>query len=191
MHRAHSLTAASFAALAALCAASPASALGLEWGVRGGTGTAMWTDSSIEPEVSPFTVGPAVRLGLGVISLEADALWHRAEWAGPTGVHTTVDRVALPVLAKLDFPMVPGVVSLGFGAGIEPRWLVGAEAAGQDVGGSFADQTLFLPVAAGVDLDLQVATANLEIRYAHQLEPEGAVGQARKHELMLMMGLFF
>ncbi len=173
-----------------LLSAAPAAAFGLEWGIRGGIGSAVWADSAIEPDASPFTVGPALRLGLGVISVEADALWHRTTWQ-VQGTDTAVDRFALPVLAKAEFPLVPGLISFGVGAGLEPRWLLSAEAGGQDVSGSFADQTLFLPVAAGLDLDLQVATANVEVRYAHQLEPEAAVGDTRKHELMVMFGLFF
>lgn len=177
-------------ALVGVLAAGSAHALGPSLGIRGGAGLVIWQDAVQEPDAQPIAFGPAARLDLGVLTFEADLLWNRTSWV-TSGTKTTLDRVSTPLLGKLNLPLAPGLANLSFGAGIEPRWLIGAEAGGRDVAGSFADTTLYVPVVAGVDVDLKAAQFNVELRYAHQIEPEGAVGDTRAHQFMVMGGLFF
>ena len=166
--------------------AQPAAAIGPQLGVRVGTGTVGWEDASRTPDGQVFSVGPAARLNLGVMTLEGDLLWNRTRVG-----EGQLDRIALPLLGKANFTLVPGLARLSVGTGVEPRWLVGAKTAGVDVSPGFSDTTWYLPVVAGLDLDLRVAEASIEFRYEYQLEPDQLDTTARAHQLLVMAGLFF
>ena len=175
----------------ALCtlAASPALALGPSLGVRLGYGQVLFQDVPQAPEAGVFAVGPAARFDLGLLTFEADLLYSKTTIE--SGVGSNVKRVATPVLAKVNIMLAPGLAYFSFGAGIEPRWLLGAERDGVDTSAAYADKTLHVPVVAGLDLDLKAALLNVELRYSHQIESEFAQGNGRAHQFMGMVGVFF
>lgn len=178
------------AALAAgvvLSAASPALA---GFGVRVGTGTSFFVsdeDYATEPEVTPFALGVAYTLDLALLAIEIDALW----WRNTTtlGSDTAVDdHLSIPVIAKFSFPLIPALLSLNAGLGLEPRFLL---AEPKDAEG-YNTYVMYLPVVVGADFDLQVVQAGVEVRYEHQLtETYDKQGDDRLHQLMFFGGVFF
>ena len=170
--------------------ASPALALGPSLGVRVGGGTVLWQDAHDEPEATVFAVGPAARFDLGVLTFEADLLWNQTSWQSQ-GEQAQLQRIAVPLLAKVNIELVPSLAYFSFGAGIEPRWRVGAKIGDEDVSGIFAKKTMYVPVVAGLDLDLKLVQLNAEVRYSHQIEPELVSGSTRAHQVMGMLGVFF
>lgn len=172
-----------------LTAAAPALALG-RFGVRVGTGTSFFVsddDYPTEPEVAPFAIGAAYVLDLALIAVEIDALW----WRNTTtlGDYTAVDdHLAIPIIGKLSLPVIPALLSLNVGLGLEPRFLL----AGPKDADNYNDYVMYLPVVAGADFDLQVIQAGVEIRYEHQLtETYDGQGDDRLHQLMFFGGVFF
>lgn len=180
------------AALAAgtlLSTTAPALAFG-RFGVRIGTGTSFFVsdeDPQFEPEVAPFALGAAYLIDLALLSIEIDALW----WRNTTtlGDYTAVDdHLAIPILGKISLPVIPALLSLNLGLGLEPRFLL---ASPKDARG-YNDYVMYLPVVAGADFDLQILKAGLELRYEHQLtETYDGQGDDRLHQLMIFGGVFF
>ncbi len=173
-----------------LLAPLPAMAVG-SFGVRLGVGTGMPNDDAGGDDltVTPLAVGAAWKLSLAVIDLEVDALyWRRGMEVA--GVDATEDRLALPVIARVGVPIVP---LLQIGAGLEPRFLLGAEVDGKDASDNFESMVLFLPVVLGLSLDLGGFGIGADIRYEFQLNKDVKEGNdgARIHELMVFGGAFF
>jgi hypothetical protein len=182
---------AGLAAAAVLFTAGSASALGLRFGARVGGGTGSYDgDGSGDPDISAFAVGAAARLDLVLLAVEVDLLWRKNTWE-TAGVDTEIQRLAIPVIARLGFPLVPGLLTAEIGAGLEPRFLLSAEFGGVDVSKNLNDQVLYLPLVAGLDLDLKVIGAGIEVRYERQLTNEGDDPDFKIHQLMFFGGVFF
>jgi hypothetical protein len=163
---------------------------GFQWGLRAGIGSGLWSGTTGDYETETFLLGAAVRLPLGPLTIEGNALWHRAQ-TETRHAEAVTSRLALPILVKVGIPLAGERVVLGLGLGLEPRWLLASDGAHAALGSGPASSTLHLPIAVGVDVDLILGTLNLELRYAHQLEGELERGEARQHELMLLAGVFF
>lgn len=182
---------AGLAAAAVFFAAGPASALGLRLGARiGGGSGSIDDDLPGDPDVSAFAVGAAARLDLVLLAVEVDLLWRKNTWES-SGVDTEIQRIAIPVIARLGFPLVPGLLTAEIGAGLEPRFLLSAEFGGTDISKNVNDQVLYLPLVAGLDLDLKVIGAGVEVRYERQLSNEGDNPDFKVHQLMFFGGVFF
>ena len=175
----------------ALCTAASTSAQALgSFGVRLGTGMTM---SDPEPkagaeEPTPIVAGLAYRIDLIVVGVEADLLFHRFSFD-----KGTEDRLALPVIVNGSLPLVPGFVALNFGAGLEPRFLIGADDNGVDISDDGKSMVMYLPISVGAELDLQVVKGMLDIRYERQLTPhfKGKPKEDhRAHEVLVMAGVF-
>ena len=182
----------------ALCTAASTSAQALgSFGVRLGTGMTM---SDPEPkagaeepkagaeEPTPIVAGLAYRIDLIVVGVEADLLFHRFSFD-----KVTEDRLALPVIVNGSLPLVPGFVALNFGAGLEPRFLIGADDNGADISDDRKSMVMYLPISVGAELDLQVVKGMLDIRYERQLTPhfKGKPKEDdRAHEVLVMAGVF-
>jgi hypothetical protein len=194
-----------------VAAASPAAALGLKYGVRAGYGIGMPDPEKNIDSASVLDVGGAVMLDLAILGLEVDLLYNRQSTttkvdlgAGSVSFDSVQSNIAIPVLARGSFPLIPMFLSLDFGGGLEPRFPIGATVDGKDKpeggGDAYADSLesmyLYLPIFIGATLDLKLLTANLDIRYERQLTSHVAKGtsdakDARFHELVFMAGVLF
>lgn len=196
-----------------VAAASPAAALGLKYGARLGYGIGMPDPDKNIDSASVLDVGGAVLLDLAILGLEADLLYNRQMTSTKVdlgGTSKTFDgvqsNIAIPVLARGSFPLIPMFLSLDFGAGLEPRFPIGATFDGKDevddgTGGktkladSLESMYLYLPIFVGATLDLKLLTANLDIRYERQLtahiKKDKGDEDARFHELVFMAGVLF
>ncbi|MCA9541087.1 MAG: hypothetical protein KC620_19440 [Myxococcales bacterium] len=178
-------------ALLVLTSAGQAFAVG-QFGIRVGTGTSFYdTDADIEkePDVFPFCIGAAYLLDLALVEVEVDALfWRNA--ADYSGFEITEDRLAVPVIGKVGLPLVPGLLSASLGAGIEPRFHLATdpEPANTD---DIETTVFYVPIVLGANLDLQVTTVGVELRYEHQLTDSVKDDDTRVHHLMFMAGVFF
>jgi len=188
----------------ALCVPATSWAFGLSYGVRAGAGLAFPNDDAVpgdDASVTPFAAGLGINLDLALIDIEVDALyWHRSITYETTEAMKTVEkeasegRLALPVLVRVGIPLVP---LLSVGAGIEPRFLLSAEANDTDVSDNFESMALYVPILLAVDLDLSILELRVDLRYEFKLtnflatSDDDANDNARMHELMLFAGLFF
>lgn len=179
-------------AAALLLSATGASALGLKLGARVGGGTGIYSgDGDFDEDITAFAVGAAARFDLVLLAIEADLLWRRNTWE-QLGQDAEIQRIGIPVTARFGFPLVPGFLSAEIGAGLEPRFLLNAEFGGVDISKNLNDQVLYLPLVAGIDLDLKVIGAGLELRYEHQLTNESDDPTEYKiHQFMVFGGVFF
>lgn len=189
------------AAALVVAAASPASALGLKYGARVGYGMGMPDPSDGIDSASSFNGGLAVLLDLMLLGVEVDALYHSMTFTAKKdlgGKDTNLTYLAIPVLARGSFPLIPAFLSLDFGGGLEQRFLLGATFDGKDeiygvkLKDQFAGSATYLPILVGATLDLKVIQANLDIRYERDLTDLNDKGKsAKNHELMLVAGAFF
>lgn len=194
-----------------VAAASPAAALGLKYGVRAGYGIGMPDPdkvSGVEVEAaSVLDVGGAVMLDLAILGLEADLLYNRQTMNYKGGKDIVQSNIAIPVLARGSFPLIPAFLSLDFGGGLEPRFPIGLTydgkdklpGADKDLSEDLESMPLYLPIFIGATLDLKLLTANLDIRYERQLTASFKENKAtsekeadkRFHELVFMAGVLF
>jgi len=106
--------------------------------------------------------------------------------------------LALPVMGKFGFPILPGFFSADVGLGIEPRFALSAEVDGKDVNDDRESLVWYRPLVVGGTLDLKLLTLGLDIRYERQLtasaKDAGGVKlseKVRHHQLMFFAGAFF
>jgi hypothetical protein len=179
-----------------VAAASPAAALGLNYGVRAGYGIGMPDPDDGVDSASVIDAGLAVMLDLAILGLEVDLLYNRQTTKFKGGGEANVGNIAIPILARGSFPVIPMFLSLDFGGGLEPRFPISAEA---DIGGKTVDfkddmesMPLYLPIFIGTTLDIKLVKLNLDIRYERQLTASSKTNEdARFHELVFMAGGFF
>ena len=184
-----------------VAAASPAAALGLKYGVRAGYGMGMPDPDKGVDSASVLDVGGALMLDLAILGLEVDLLYNRQTTTFKGDLDAVQSNIAIPVLARGSFPLIPAFLSLDFGGGLEPRFPIGATFDGEDkvAGVKLADSLesmyLYLPIFVGATLDLKILTANLDIRYERQLtahiKKDKGDEDARFHELVFMAGVLF
>lgn len=184
-----SLTAA--LALVGVLATGEALAVGVSYGLRLGTGTGLDRDDKLgDASVFPFVVGPAIKLALPVLEVEIDALY----WSTTTeaaGIEFRDNDLALPVIARASFPLIPLVFDLQLGLGVEPRFHLSASV---DGGAADADDDhgmlLYLPICVGGELSVGGTALTVEIRYEYRItEPDE--GEAAIDYLTFFGGVFF
>jgi hypothetical protein len=172
-------------AASVLLSAAPALA---DFGVRLGTGASSVSADGKDPDASaPFVIGPAWKADLVAVQLEVDALYWRNHYdAGGKGIDE--NRLAVPALVKGSLPLVPLLLSLDIGAGLEPRLFISGDDLGTD---DQKTMTLYLPIVAGATLDLHAVEANLEFRYERQISDSVDGSNFRNHQFMVFAGIFF
>lgn len=171
-------------------AASPASALGLKYGVRAGTGIT-FPDQDPAPKEDPsvFAAGLGLLLDLAIIGVEVDALYLKHSGENDS----SASYIAVPALGRFNFPIIPAFLSLDFFAGLEYRLGIGLDG-GKGVGelDDHQKNPLYLPIGIGGTLDLKIIQLNLDMRYERQLTAHNDFDEdARIHELLFMAGAFF
>lgn len=181
-----------------VAAASPAAALGLNYGVRAGYGIGMPDPDDGVDSASVIDAGLAVMLDLAILGLEVDLLYNRQTTKFKGGIEGVQSNIAIPILARGSFPVIPMFLSLDFGGGLEPRFPIGTTLDGEDkvAGVDLADDQesmpLYLPIFIGTTLDIKLVKLNLDIRYERQLTASSKSNEdARFHELVFMAGGFF
>ena len=166
-----------------------ASALGLGFGAKVGTGSG-------EVDGNDMALNTVMLVGnfdLVVMAIEGNIGWHRAALADDDKNFT--DELSLVGLAKVGMPLIPAVLSLDFGAGLDQRIILGAEAAGaalDDVSGS---RTL-LPISVQLTGSVLLARLYGEMRYNYELSSKVEVGGVEVdtkplNELMFLIGATF
>jgi len=165
-------------------------------GIRIGTGITMVDDQSNdpglgEPEVTPFAVGLSYQLSLMVVDVEANALyWQNSTKIGPIDAESTY--LALPLIARASIPIVPALVSLKVGGGLEPRFHLGSEVAGEEVDADNVESmVMYMPIVVGAQFDLQLLSFGLDIRYEYQLTDHSSLDESRFNQLMFFGGANF
>ncbi len=174
--------------LIALCCASPALA---DFGLRIGTGTSFidMEEGDSDTEVSPFAIGAAWKMDIPLLSFEIDGLFWRNTFDDEG--ESTIDYLAVPAMAKVSIFGIP-TLSLRVGAGLEPRFLISAETKdGVDLSEALEDTVWYVPVTFGADIDVQLISLGLEMRYERQVTDGNKDNSNRIHHLMLFAGAFF
>lgn len=191
-------SAAFLAAAMVVGAASPAVALGLNYGVRLGYGVGMPDPDKGVDSASVMDVGGAILLDLAIIGIEADLLYNRQTETRKAGDRVR-SNIAIPVLVRGSLPIIPLFLSLDFGGGLEPRFPISLEVdgkskpeGGKEYSDSLESMPIYLPLFIGGTLDLKLLKVNMDIRYERQITAHSkADGDARFHELVFMAGALF
>lgn len=171
---------------------SPAWSLG-SFGAKAGTGLSIQileNDPGGDyeaPNITPSVFGLSWTMGLLVAELEVDVLYMRTTASGgtPSVPKTTSNSLAFPAIAKVQLPIVPLLVGLQFGAGLELRYNLDDD----DEDGIETEKVVtYLPVMIGADFDIQLARATAEIRYEHQLSDSVKGSGDRLHQILFLLG---
>lgn len=187
--------------LALLCltlGASSASALG-KFGVRAGTGTSFYdsdVDDATEPDITPFAAGLAWRFDQALLGVEVNALW----WQNSIEMDldalgtfkATETRLALPLIGRINFPIVPLVLDLNVGGGLEPRFLISTEDEnGKDLSDDAEMMVLYMPIAVGATINAGPLGVQVDLRYERQITEHNKENKDKVHQIMLFGGVFF
>ena len=184
------------ALLATTLSATPALAgIGLKLGA--GTGIFSAEKDAKEPDgITAFAVGASYGMSLTALEIEVNALYFSTTADTDTSAgkfETSYNAFALPVIARFNMPIIPALLKLGIGGGLEPRFFLSMQVDGKDVPSEVEDQmetmVLYLPISLKGTLDLQVLSAHGEIRYSHQLTATAKEGDDnRVNTLMFFVG---
>ncbi|MGK0360674.1 MAG: hypothetical protein ACI9U2_002987 [Bradymonadia bacterium] len=181
------------AALLALFAAGDALALGPSFGIRIATGSGFDRDDKLGQDASifPFAIGPAVKFTLPMLELELNALYWSTTLEGSSGAETVDNELALPLIARVMLPVVPLLLDLGLGIGLEPRFHLSTTVDGKDFDSEDRQMVMYLPLSVAGDLNLGVANLNVEIRYEYQLTERSEGDKTKIDYLTFFGGVFF
>ena len=173
----------------ALAAAGPALAGG-RFGLKIGTGTSFYQDEDPKfpgdaPNVLPFAIGAAYVYDLVLLAIEVDALYWRNSFESGDA---TDDSLVVPVIAKVSLPVIPLLLGIDLGVGLEPRFHLSSD---PEPATDPNAMVLYLPVVVGANLDLKVIGVGLEMRYEHQLTEAVDGEDDRLHQLMFFGGVLF
>ncbi|MEZ4475373.1 MAG: outer membrane beta-barrel protein [bacterium] len=174
-----------------LLVAGQASAIGLGYGVRLGVGPGFGDKALSDVNINTFSVGGALKFDLALLGIEANLLYTQvtSDFSGTDAVSTDLD---LPVIAQVGFPLIPVLLDLKLGVGLQPRFHLGATFDGKDVeNDQTEDMVMYLPIQVGASLGLGVASVGLDIRYLYQLTDAVKDDDTRVNHLLFMAGVFF
>lgn len=172
--------------------AADALAEGIEYGLRIASGSGFDREDKLEQDASifPFAIGPAIKLDAPLLELEVNALYWQTTYEN-SAADMVDTELAIPIIARLSLPIVPMVLDLQLGAGIEPRIHLGTTIGGEDFDGPDRETVMYLPISVAGDLNLGVATLNLEMRYEYQLTERVKGDDTRVDYLTFFGGFFF
>ena len=180
---------ASYLLLAALCCVPvSASALGLGFGAKAGYGSG--SQKNNDQDLTTFmAVG---NFDLVLFAVEGNLGWLRGQ--SQEDDKSFVDELSAVVLAKLGIPLVPALLSVDFGAGLDQRLVLGAEVAGQDA--KLSGRRTLIPLSLQVTGSVLLARLYGEIRYNYELsntlEADGEeVDADPRNELLFLVGATF
>ena len=179
-----------FAAVSLLllfCIPTTASALGLGFGAKAGYGSASAND--VDHDLSALLL--VANLELVAVAIEGNLGWHRT--TNSDFDDTYRDEMSVVALAKFGLPIVPAILSLDFGAGLDQRFHLGTQVLGSDVDNVSGTRT-FVPISAQLTGSVLLAKLYGEVRYnyevANSIEVDGA-SQDYGNELLFLLGATF
>ena len=164
-----------------------ASALGLGFGAKVGTGSAEDNGNDVDLD----TVMLVGNFDLVVVAIEGNIGWHRAALADDDSSYT--DELSLVGLAKVGMPLIPAVLSLDFGTGLDQRMVLGAQSAGAAVDDTSGSRTL-LPISLQLTGSVLLARLYAEMRYNYELSSSRKKGGDEvdtDNELVFLLGATF
>lgn len=173
--------------------AAPAFALGTSFGARLGYGPSFGAGSKAieDADLASFVAGPGLKLDLVVVGVEVDLLYSQTRSKVGSFEGSSSD-LTLPVIGKFSFPLIPVLLDLNVGLGLEPRFHLSSEFEGKEVKDDKTEDIVwYLPLALGADVNLGVATVGAEIRYLYQLSETVSGSDDRVHHLLFMAGAWF
>ena len=105
------------------------------------------------------------------------------------------DELSVVALVKTGIPIIPAVLSLDFGAGIDQRILMGSTVGGKDLDDVSGNRTL-IPLSIQASGTVLLARVYGEVRYNYEIagsfEVDGEEADAKKvNELLFMVGATF
>jgi hypothetical protein len=176
-----------------LLGAGEALAIGPSLGVRLGTGPGFGSGSAVveDGDFSSFSVGPALQIDMAVVAFEIDLLYTQvtSEVGGVEGESTEID---LPIILQLGLPVVPKLLSLKLGAGVQPRFRMSASVEGEEVKNDETESmVMYVPITLGARIGAGVVSLGLDVRYLYQLTPAIKDSDDRVNHLMVFGGIFF
>ena len=182
-------------ALLAMLAVLPSSALALgpSFGIKLGAGTG---DSTAE-NAGDVSLGAGYLVGnmdLMAIAIEGNIGLVTASDADADDTYT--DELSLVALFKTGIPLIPAVLSIDFGAGIDQRFLMRMSVLGNEVDDVSGSRTL-IPLSVQVSGSVLLARVYGEIRYNREIASSLEIGgeevdlDGELHELLFMVGATF
>lgn len=173
---------------------SSAWAVGFGYGLKVGYGPTFYPDDEVNPidDGSAWTVAAVLDVELPVVGLEANLMWTRCNISDRLD-DMYYDYLGIVALAKVGLSLIPAVLDLDFGVGLDYRFLVNVE------GMPDGDGTiLMLPIALQLVGDLRTFKLHGEIRFNYGLkrsiEYDWAADMADSeniHELLFLAGVTF
>ena len=165
-----------------------ASALGLGVGAKLGVGSA--TQDEVDSDLSAFML--VGNFDLVLLAVEGNLGWIRTQLSDDDKSFT--DEMSATVLAKFGMPVIPGLVSVDLGAGLDQRFVLGAEAAGEDT--KLSGRRTLIPLSLQVSGSVLLARLYGEMRYNYELsndlEVDGnGVDAEARNELLFLVGATF
>ena len=170
-----------------LCVPTAASALGLGFGAKGGVGSA--SADGTDQDLSAFML--VANFDLVALAVEGNLGWHRSAAKGQDDSY--LDELSAIAIAKVGFPIVPALISLDFGAGLDQRFLLGATANGDEVSDASGSRTL-LPLSVQLTGSVLLARLYGEVRYNRELSNSIKINGAdapAQHETLFLLGATF
>jgi hypothetical protein len=161
------IRAACLSLLVLTAAAIPTSAfaLGLGYGAKIGFGSGQSTNDDA-PDTS-LTAGLLVlNLDLMAVAIEGNLGFHRMTVDDANDTYN--DELSVVAIVKTGIPIIPAVLSLDFGAGIDQRILIGSTSGGTEADSVSGSRTL-VPVSVQASGTVLLARLYGEIRYNHEI----------------------
>ena len=183
-----------FALILSLLLAGPSSAfaLGLGFGAKLGLGNGLPEDDDAG-DIS-LTAGYLVaNFDLMAVAVEGNIGLVRG--TNDDFDDTYGDELSVVALVKTGIPIIPAVLSLDFGAGIDQRILMGSTVGGKDLDDVSGNRTL-IPLSIQASGTVLLARVYGEVRYNYEIagsfEVDGEEADAKKvNELLFMVGATF
>ena len=179
--------------LTAAAIPTSAFALGLGYGAKIGFGSGQSTNDNASD--TSLTAGLLVlNLDLMAVAVEGNLGFHRMTVDDADDTYN--DELSVVAIVKTGIPIIPAVLSLDFGAGLDQRFLLGSTVGGTELDDISGSRTL-IPISVQASGTVLLARLYGEIRYNHEIassfEVDGAEVDSddKLHELLFLVGATF
>lgn len=179
--------------LTAAAIPTSAFALGLGYGAKIGFGSGQSTNDDFYD--TSLTAGLLVlNLDLMAVAIEGNLGFHRMTVDDLDDTYN--DELSVVAIVKTGIPIIPAVLSLDFGAGLDQRILLGSTLNGTELDGASGSRTL-IPISVQASGTVLLARLYGEIRYNYEIASEFEVdgteveSDDKLHELLFLVGATF
>ena len=179
--------------LTAAAIPTSAFALGLGYGAKIGFGSGQSTADN-DPDISLNAGLLVLNLDLMAVSIEGNLGFHRMTVDDADDTYN--DELSVVAIVKTGIPIIPAVLSLDFGAGLDQRILLGSTLNGTELDGASGSRTL-IPISVQASGSVLLARLYGEIRYNYEIassfEVDGTEVESddKLHELLFLVGATF